>query len=152
MAVAVSETGQDLTTQRIPDLRRNGYGTGSVAIHALEFRGTLGYWTRFESEVRQVFNLQQWTANTLSFSPAHPDSNHVYFEQLNCGDEHSVVARFGQQVGQIMTSVAQDLNIDIRFGDFKTTPLPPQQANLVPDFAAVDFSGFARFCHGSGSR
>src|SRR5277367_4230397 len=135
MAVALSETGQSLTTQRIPDLRRNDCGTESSALHRIEFRGTLGHWTRFESEVRQVFNSQQWTANTLSFSPIQPDPNHVYFEQLNCGDEHSVVARFGQQIGHIMTSVAQDLNIDIRFGDFKTTPMPPQLGNLVPDFA-----------------
>jgi uncharacterized NAD-dependent epimerase/dehydratase family protein len=52
------------------------------------------------------------------------------------------VARFGQRVGQVMTSVAQDLECDIRFGDFKTTL--EQQSSEVPDFAVVDSEGTAR--------
>jgi len=85
-----------------------------------------------------------WSGNGLSarLSGYHP--NNAQVEQILCGDEHSVVARFGQQVGHVMTCVAQDLRCDLRFGDWKSTKEQQSGNSKVPDFAVVDSKGTAR--------
>jgi hypothetical protein len=56
-------------------------------------------------------------------------------EQVAVGDEISVVGRFQQHVGQVMSAVYQSLGMDIRMGDCKISILP--QDTKVPDIVLV---------------
>lgn len=59
-------------------------------------------------------------------------------EILICGEEHSVVARFGQHEGHVMTTIYQKSppRQDICFGDFKVLE-QRDNFNKVPDIAVL---------------
>ncbi|KAL1979308.1 hypothetical protein VTN96DRAFT_6228 [Rasamsonia emersonii] len=135
-----SLTGKTLIQQRIPDLLSTDHHTTSGSTHKLGFASTLGYWSRFERDARQHFLSVNWNSTILDYAPDDHDDNscHVKNEQLFCGDEHSVVARFGQNVGHVMTSVIRACKgADIRFGDFKSA-VPQSGFTKVPDIAIMD--------------
>lgn len=135
-----SLTGKTLIQQRIPDLLSTDHHTTSDSTHKLGFVSTLGYWSRFERDARQHFLSVNWNSTILDYAPDDHDDNpyHVKNEQLFCGDEHSVVARFGQNVGHVMTSVIRACKgADIRFGDFKSA-VPQSGFTKVPDIAVMD--------------
>lgn len=79
----------------------------------------------------------------LDYAPSQHDyhSDLTANEQLLCGDEHSVVARFDQNIGHVMTSVIRSCrHIDIHFGDFKAAA--PQSGFVkVPDIAVMNSNG-----------
>jgi hypothetical protein len=49
-----------------------------------------------------------------------PEIFNIVNGMFQCGDELSLSGRFVQQVLHVMTAVGRDLNIPVRFGDFRT--------------------------------
>ncbi|BAE56770.1 unnamed protein product [Aspergillus oryzae RIB40] len=87
------------------------------------------HWDSFELEARRHFRSVGFSNKVLDYAPAKEDDHefHIKKEQLLCGDEHSVVARFGQNVGHVMTSVLRGgVGTKLRFGDYKCVK-PPEQ-------------------------
>src|SRR4051812_29579707 len=116
-------TAKDITKQRLPDLNLGPYKTKSDSRHNIEFRQCLGEWTGFEREVRRIFLSQIWPSYVLAYHPG-PQEGHphdIHHEHVYCGDEISVVGRFSQHIGQVMSAVFQNLGMDIHMGDFRTT-------------------------------
>ncbi|KAE8343112.1 hypothetical protein BDV24DRAFT_161925 [Aspergillus arachidicola] len=112
-----SLTVKDLVTERIEDLRGN-----------------------FERNAREYFQSAKFSNKVLDYAPEKEDDHefHVRKEQLLCGDEHSVVARFGQNIGHVMTSVLRGgMGTKVRFGDYKCVK-PDVTFNKVPDIAVMD--------------
>ncbi len=144
MAAITSETGHTLTTQGIPDYLAGPYHTGASSLSGEEFAGTLRLWDSFESEVRHIFlvleNRLHFTGS-LSIHATNPTRNDISNEQLYCGDESSIVARFNQNVSHVMTAVAQALGLNYRFGDYKSACADTRD---VPDVALLDPSGQPR--------
>lgn len=109
-------TTRNLTEQGLPTLLYGPQKATSRSLHPEEFRACLGEWTLFERDVRRSFLSQQWRADVLAYYP-DPQERHphdVYHEQVYCGDEFSIVGRFGQNVGQVMSAVFQNLGMNIR--------------------------------------
>lgn len=133
-------TASALVQQRLPDLLVNENTTVSRSTQRAFFNSTLGNWGRFEMNARKHFRQISWKNTVLDYMPDARDDtkNHVSHEQLMCGDEHSVVARFNQNVCHVMTSVMQSGGSDIRFGDFKTVVRVNDAETKVPDFAVID--------------
>lgn len=133
-------TGLELITDRIPSLLREEHGTKSSSIHKLGFRQTMGDWSHFEREARLHFSSVTWNGTVLDYNPDQHEYSeyHVKNEQLVCGDEHSVVARFGQNVGHIMTSVIRScVPLDVHFSDYKAGKTRVQYKK-VPDIVVID--------------
>ena len=95
----------------------------------------------FERDVRQNFVSQNWPADSLActFGPQERRPHDIYYEHMYCGDEITVVGRFGQHLGQTMSAVFLNLGMDIHFGDFKTTTT--EISGKVPDIILVDSAG-----------
>ncbi len=144
MAAVTLENGYRLTAQSIPNLVFNPYQTMSSSYSQDQFVGALRHWTQFESQVRENFITLQphLVQNILSVCATQPRHNDVCFEQLLCGDESTVAARFNQHVGHVMTSVVQELGVDSRFGDSRCS-LGVERVRSVPDFAFIDRNGQA---------
>lgn len=142
--MAVDLRAQDLVKQRLPSLRIGPGTTTSDSTHNIWFTSTLGSWNKFESEVRQEFLATTWSPEVLAFGPQNHGPNHVSYEQLCCGDEHSVVARFGQNVEHVMTAVYQSLNIGLRFGDAKTCIEMGNMEKDIPDIVLITSGGNVR--------
>ncbi|RAK97300.1 uncharacterized protein BO80DRAFT_504827 [Aspergillus ibericus CBS 121593] len=147
--MATELKAQDLTCARMPNLKVGYSTTSSHSTHNLEFRASLVHWNTFEREVRRVFDGVRWDAQTEILAYAPPSNgggtgpNHTLNEQLFCGDEHSTVARFTQNVCHVMTSVLQSLGCRARFGDFKTCS-DTTISNKVPDFVLLGDRGSLR--------
>ncbi|OJJ67702.1 hypothetical protein ASPBRDRAFT_34067 [Aspergillus brasiliensis CBS 101740] len=136
----------DLTRSPLPNLRRGRQTTTSDATHNLEYMAALVHWNTFEREVRDVFNSIQWGSQKEILAYAPPvkgNPNDTWHEQLFCGDEHSTLARFNQNVGHVMTSVFQSLGYSARFGDFKACRGTTID-NKVPDVVLLDETGRLR--------
>ncbi|KAB8215237.1 hypothetical protein BDV33DRAFT_208519 [Aspergillus novoparasiticus] len=119
-----SLTGKDIVQEPVPDLRVSEYSTSSDSTHE-------------QWHVKSV----KWSNKVLDYAPEGEDDHefHVKKEQLLCGDEHSVVARFGQNVGHVMTSVLRGgVGTRVRFGDYKCAAPPPVTFNKVPDIAVMN--------------
>ncbi|CAG8287304.1 unnamed protein product [Penicillium salamii] len=115
-------TGSSLLEDRLPNLR---YGTDKT--HAPSLKGEycllpLAVWDKFEYRVRK-----------------HCDGLQKMDEMVKCGDEHSVVARFGQHVGQVMTTIFQQTESakNVYFGDYKTYN-NPTGSGKCPDIAVLE--------------
>ncbi len=145
MATVTTENGYILTTQRIPDLVRGIVHTHSSSVTRERFQGDLRHWETFEQEVRHNFQRfgQHWTPTFLSVHATTPDNNDIYNEQLYCGNEASVLARFNQNVSHVVTSVAREQGLNYRFGDFKATTCPELDA---PDVALIGPDCQPRLC------
>ncbi|PYI02599.1 hypothetical protein BO78DRAFT_400399 [Aspergillus sclerotiicarbonarius CBS 121057] len=146
--MATQLNAHGLTCARIPSLKVGYSTTSSDSTQNLEFRASLVHWNTFEREVRQVFDGIRWDTQTEILAYAPPPNggtgpNHTCNEQLFCGDEHSTVARFNQNVGHVMTSVFQSLGFRARFGDFKTC-CDTTINNKVPDIVLLGDQGSLR--------
>ncbi|GKZ31237.1 hypothetical protein AbraIFM66950_011530 [Aspergillus brasiliensis] len=145
--MATALDARALTRSPIPDLLVGLSTTSTVTTHNLEYKAGLVHWNTFEKEVRQVFDSTQWNQQReiLAYAPANSRAspNNTWNEQLFCGDEYSVLARFGQNVGHVMTSVFQSLGVSARFGDFKACT-GSSIVNKVPDVALLTGSGGLR--------
>lgn len=145
--MAINLTSKDLVKQRLPHLKPAPHETRNESTQNIYFRSTLGQWNGFEMQVRQNFLATRWGDNppTLAYAPpnSHKIPEHTFYEQLFCGDEHSVVARFGQNAGHVMTSVFRSLGIPYRFADYKASEAG-SNAETVPDLALIQDSGQIR--------
>jgi hypothetical protein len=144
-SMAIDLTAARLTCQKLPDLHLGPSRTTSDSTHRLEFKSTLFHWTSFEKEVRREFLSAPWTGQVLAYSPSpqHESEAHIYNEQLYCGDEHSVVARFGQNVEHVMTAVHASIGIGLIFGDFKAS-VGTDMDGKVPDIVLMNVKGQIR--------
>ena len=138
---SVPVEARDLVFSSVPPLRQATLRTLNDSTHELEFKGTLGYWSGFESEVRHSSLSQQWSHGILAYAATgnHVSDFDLSTEHYACGDEYSVQGRFAQNVGQVMTSVFGSLGMDIQFGDFKTCS--SKVKGKVPDFVMTSESG-----------
>ena len=136
-------TGMNLVTDRMSTLLRSQYHTKSDSTHPLGFRQTLGYWGQFELDARRYFLSIQWNTIVLDYAPDQIDYTkyHVKNEQLVCGDEHSVAARFNNNAGHVLTSVIRScLQLDVKFSDYKAAK-PTAKFKKVPDIVVIDSEG-----------
>lgn len=99
--MSISLKAKDLVHSKLPDIRLGKYKTTSDSTHNLEFKGTLGYWSNFELEVREVTLSQGWNRDDLGHLSTANDPGRFYLskEHYVCGDEYSVQGRFSQNVG-----------------------------------------------------
>ncbi|GLB05897.1 hypothetical protein AtubIFM57258_001190 [Aspergillus tubingensis] len=145
--MATALDARTLVCSPIPNLLEGPSTTTSVTTQDLEYKAKLIHWNTFEKEVRQVFDSIHWDQQReiLAYAPANSSNspNNTWNEQLFCGDEHSVVARFNQNVGHVMTSVFQSLGLSSRFGDFKACK-DSTLANKVPDVVLLTDGGRLR--------
>ncbi|RJE25698.1 hypothetical protein PHISCL_01961 [Aspergillus sclerotialis] len=136
-------TGMDLVREKIPDLLRTAHHTESDSTHKLGFTQTLGDWGRFERDARRNFLSVPWNETVLDYIPDQHGYTeyHVRNEQLVCGDEHSVVARFGQNVGHVMTSVIRScMPLNIHSSDYKAADTD-SELSKVPDIVVIGRTG-----------
>lgn len=141
-------TAHDLIQQPLPSIKRGPYMTKNDSTQNIYFHSTLGEWRNFEREVREAVLEIPWGDNppALAYTPSRKDRdnpNHVWHEQLFCGDGHSVVGRFGQIAGHVMTSVCRSIGGQIRFADYKASSSGKEQGD-VPDITIVTDSGHIR--------
>jgi hypothetical protein len=137
----ISLTAKELVEDRLPDLRRGLSSTHHQAWHDIYYVGRLGSWTSFEKAVRKAKVSMQLNGNVLGCTIPNPQQHnyHLSKEQLLCGDEASVQARFQQNVGHVMTAVYYSLGINARFADAAAST----DADLggIPDIVCLDESG-----------
>ncbi|PGH13628.1 hypothetical protein AJ80_06260 [Polytolypa hystricis UAMH7299] len=142
--MAVELTARHLVCSSFPRLLYGPAQTKSDSVQPLEFRGTLGYWSEFESEVRESTLSQIWTNEVLDHESTSPGRCYLSQEHYACGDEYSVQGRFGQNLGQVMSAVFKALNLDIRIGDCKTYPgdaIGTSKSQKLPDFVLITERG-----------
>jgi len=142
--------GQDLTFQKIPKNIQCTYSTlptGS-SLHTKEFQKTLGKWNKFEMFVRERtehFRTTAWGARPLAPYPVRNERYSLDREHLKIGNEDSVLARFGQNVGHVMTAVMRDLGYGLSFGDWKTCAQSRDSSSRdVPDSVVITDGGECR--------
>ncbi|KAH8429176.1 uncharacterized protein LDX57_006845 [Aspergillus melleus] len=142
--MAIELIARDLVYSAIPDLLTGPGETTTDTTHNLEFKGTLVRWKSFADEVRTVSDSVRWRhfPSVIAYAPPaqHAGPHHTCSEQLYCGDEQSVVARFGQNVSHAMSAVFRTLGFPGRFGDYKScvgTSLGP----MVPDIVVRNGAG-----------
>lgn len=121
----ISQNGKDLTQQSIPKIIQAKYRTQNrPSTSQFFFSAQHLPWLGFEKEVRRNFQVQSQTwdrhSATIAVRRESPHKFDIVNEMFQCGDELSLSGRFVQQVLHVMTAVSRDLNLPIRFGDFKT--------------------------------
>jgi hypothetical protein len=116
----LSQNGRDITQLSLPDIIRAKYHTQTVSTSTCTLQGQYLPWSDFENEVRRNFERQKWGNSILSVRRVIPEKFDLANEIFQCGDELSLSGRFVQQVLHVMTAVGRDLNIPIKFGDFRT--------------------------------
>lgn len=159
----------------MPEILEAKYKTKTASLSEFKFSGIYSPWHGFEDEVRQTFLSLRWSNSLLSAHRTNPHPNDLIHETFLVGDDLSLSGRFVQHVLRVMTAVARDLNIPVRFGDHKTlnsedrkrgkaelrrqsavyklssqtdtTVAPSPEKNLleVPDFVTLDGQERARF-------
>ncbi|PQE24266.1 phosphoglycerate mutase family protein [Rutstroemia sp. NJR-2017a BVV2] len=147
-------TASKLLAERIPDLLTTGKSTKSSTLHKnVKYVGPLVHWKNFEKEVTDHYIAafpKDKKERVLDWKPADNEDvgrekklkNHCYNEEIIVGDEHSLQARFTDQALHQVTCVAQDFNLNMRYGDSKTADcekaaaLPGgKERERLPDFA-----------------
>lgn len=112
-----------LVQSPLPKLNLGLNKTRNQSLRPLEYRQKLIYWSGFEPLVRETLDQLDLPDEILDLRN-HPDivgpNNIRGNEHVHCGDEISVVGRFQQNVGQVLSAIFQSLNWDIRFADFRT--------------------------------
>ncbi|KAN0077535.1 hypothetical protein V8E54_005839, partial [Elaphomyces granulatus] len=91
--------------------------TKKEAWHRIYYLSKFGSWDSFEKDVRKAKLAIQLNDDILGYrmSSKHQHAHNFSDEQLVCGDEASVQARFQSNVGHVMTTIYQSLNINARF-------------------------------------
>ncbi|KAI9046002.1 uncharacterized protein KD926_005948 [Aspergillus affinis] len=136
--MVIELTARELIYSAIPELLTAPGSTTTDTTHKLEFKGTPVRWKSLEEDVRTVTVSDgvHWHhfPSIIAYEPSaqHAGPHHTCCEQLYCGDEHSVVARFGQNVSHAMTAVFRTLNFPGTFGDFKSCVVA-DLLGMVPD-------------------
>ncbi|KAF3483727.1 uncharacterized protein GIQ15_03051 [Arthroderma uncinatum] len=133
-------TGKGLIEARMPDLVYGPGCTKHKSTHATYFVSRLGEWTGFEKEVKDTFESLPWTQETLDFSAKKLPKHNMSQERLRCGDEHSVLARFGQNAGAVVSCVLASLGKDICFADAKAC-IDSTLGTAVPDIVMMTEPG-----------
>lgn len=122
----------DLIKDPLPNLVVEPQRTTRPSTQNTQFAGELVYWDSFEFNAQKHSARIQWRDQdpVLIYRLANQVSI-MEREQLLCGDEHTVVARYNQQVGHELTAIFQTsfLRNRTRFGDFKTDGLDPMLAS-----------------------
>jgi hypothetical protein len=89
-------SAKDIVEERLPDLITGPGATSSEAWHNKYFQGTLGSWKSFEQHARDIKHSMDLDGPpmgcTMENAPLHT-------EQLACGDEATVEARFQTNIG-----------------------------------------------------
>ncbi|KAJ5329047.1 hypothetical protein N7452_009437 [Penicillium brevicompactum] len=117
-----------------------GSDRSKSSIQSDEYLRKIRNWDQFEYNARKHYLKTQLSGNVLGYTGPggafEMSSNEVFL----CGDESSVVARFGQNVGHVMTKVfqtdrSQDNSLrDISFGDYRALREDKSSAKC-PDIA-----------------
>jgi hypothetical protein len=95
--------------------------TSSIAWHYDYFISKLGSWASFEMRVRNARRIVELDSSPIGCTF---DNAALHMEQLICGDESTVQARFQANVGHPMTAIYQSLHINARFSDAAACPQP----------------------------
>lgn len=120
MASVKVETAEQIVKSSVPKYIRAPSTTQTWAIHKkLRVTAQLIPWDDFEQTVRLQGRGNELRKTHLQHSPKNLKPNHISNEQLFCGNELSIHARFFQNVCHPMTSVYRDMGILCRFGDDK---------------------------------
>ncbi|KAJ5348216.1 uncharacterized protein N7506_001469 [Penicillium brevicompactum] len=135
--IVVQVTAKSLVQSELPTLQIDSTRlTTHPSIQDKVYLRQLCQWDKFERDARMHFESQQFSENVLGYTGPEPESDISRKEVFLCGDESSVVGRFGQHVGHVMTTVFQNAESlhDVSFGDFKAQST---QKNLekYPDIA-----------------
>jgi hypothetical protein len=154
------KTAKDVTRDRLPDLILSKNCTYSESKKNTIFKGQRWRWVKFEDEVRECCQAQNWPEAVLSASVQRGKKD-VSFETLHCGDESSISGRFFQNALHIVTEVCQELGYKVRFGDSrivkaverkeavrraeKAVGMKSQLKELNPDIVACDENYNTRF-------
>ncbi|KAK2799268.1 hypothetical protein FQN50_008544 [Emmonsiellopsis sp. PD_5] len=149
----ICERGRDILAQPLPSLStRDGFRTVTDSRHRLWFNQQMGHGKSFPTEVRAMIDEREFKPDYLHVRPKSPDGNpnRVCNEHVLCGDEQSVCGRISANVFQLVTAVACNEGIQIRFGDYKVcqeshwdpNACQPQNvsAKTIPDFVAIEDS------------
>jgi hypothetical protein len=123
----LSQDGFATTQEALPNIIVARYHTQTISTSSYFLEAQHLPWADFENEVRQKFLSMTWGKSIISVRRAVPDQLDIVNEMFQCGDELSVSGRFVQQVLHVMTAVAKDGNIPIRFGDFRTVYTPERE-------------------------
>jgi hypothetical protein len=106
---AIPITALSAIEECLPDLIRGVKATTSEAWHTDFFRGRLGSWASFEKIVRTTRLTMHLDDTIIGYKmpvlPGQPWNLHG--EQLTCGDEASVQARFQAQVHRTRNDCCQ---------------------------------------------
>jgi len=139
-----AKTARQIIKRPLLDLIRSSNRTTSMAIHNISVVATIYQWNNFKHNVRQQCNVAQLSRRQLAHFPTNfASEHHIANEQLCCGDESSVQARFTQNVCHTMTSIYRDTGILCRFGDARACN-PNQNFGGIPDIVLMTDSGAAR--------
>ncbi len=129
----ISQTGRDITQQPLPDIIKAVYHTQKPSLSPYYLEAQHLPWPGFENEVRRNFERQNWGTSIISVRRAFPDQFDIVNEMFQCGDELSLSGRFVQQVLHVTTAIGRDLNIPVRFGDFKTVYTPEREKQRLEE-------------------
>ncbi|CAG8119969.1 unnamed protein product [Penicillium salamii] len=124
--IGKAQRAREAVEERIQDLLVRNH-TRSSALRTVRYVAPLHKWTRFEQEVRDAFERQDWGAHssTITIRPLGPLGPHnTANEQVIVGDETGVQGRFQQNVSHVMSAVFGSQGLNIRFGDFKAAGVP----------------------------
>ena len=148
-------SGKDLVLASLPRLETTQYrtrepsippSTGSSSSQS-RWNGDIAHWVGFEREVLEAFEARMpRDDHDLLLLPQHlnlnnltTDESYVGVEHLLCGEEKGVEGRFNHQVSHVMTCVAKDNGIPLRFGDWKASATSTTaHFSRLPDCSATD--------------
>lgn len=129
----------------MPELHISRQHTTSFGIHSIDILAPIHLWNDFERTVRTQTDVIQLKRTHLANIPQDTATraNHIANEQLLCGDEASVQARFNQNVCHPISSIYALQEIQCRFGDAHTTNVG-QNLGGIPDIICVTDNGGVR--------
>ncbi|KAJ5116639.1 hypothetical protein N7456_000987 [Penicillium angulare] len=124
-------TGREFMTHALPTLEVGAHRVESSALHKERFIGGLNPWVTFESEAATTFRNHAFNTLPLLAQRSNSQLRPLTREVYQVGDEHGVQSRFSQNVGHILTIIAEDNNLNFRFVDAKSVDLGSLK---TPDF------------------
>ncbi|KAJ5116649.1 hypothetical protein N7456_000997 [Penicillium angulare] len=116
-------SGQDLMIQRLPELRVGTNSTTHSALHKVKFVGRLRAWDRFEQEAAVTFGAHYFKRLPLLGQRRNDRINPLTREVYQVGDERDVQVRFGQNIGHILSIIAEDERLGFKFAGARSVEL-----------------------------
>lgn len=135
---AVPLTLEALVEDTLPDLNTGVNRTSHNAWHNIYYIGKLGNWSSFARTVREAKLMIGHDSTILGYTMVTPRIYNIHNEQLICGDEASIQARFQHHVGHIMTAVYQCLDIEAKFSDAAACS---EDLGGIPDIVCLESFG-----------